>query len=101
RTPRLSGNSPMPHSPARFAIVGELFGSLVGCTPEARAAQLTQVRREDPALAIDVSALLAAHVAAEGFLESPIVTHALTWTSDPAYPTATTSNPGDVGDLVS
>jgi hypothetical protein len=69
----------MALSPTRFVAVRSLFVGLVDCVPAERDARLADVRAEDPDLADAASALLAAFGAAGSFLESPIVTQAVTW----------------------
>ena len=65
---------------ARFMAVRSLFDSLVACAPADRDVRLAGVRVEDPDLADAAVALLLAYGQAGSFLESPIVTHAVTWT---------------------
>ena len=86
----------MTLSPARFLAVRRLFDSLLPCAPAERDARLTALRDEDPDLADSVMALLAAYGAAGSFLESPIVTQAVTWTEQAATITPTDDRSGQL-----
>ncbi len=64
--------TPPPMTPERWRAVDAILQAALACEPERRAAVVADACDGDPALRIEVTSLLAAHVdATDGFLEPP------------------------------